>query len=137
VFPALRTAVMGDLFARKWAPLIDANNGGSAVAFPRTLANAVNGIKDVDTVITGHSTTTLGSGRSMTFVRSNPVMKWSDFQEYADFTRDLVAAAEAAMKAGKNVDVAVNSLKLPDRYKEYNTANLKADVQRVYDELKR
>jgi cyclase len=137
VFPALRTAVMGDLFARKWAPLIDANNGGSAVAFPRTLANAVNGIKDVDTVITGHSTTTLGSGRSMTFVRSNPVMKWSDFQEYADFTRDLVAAAEAAMKAGKNVDDAVNSLKLPERYKDYNTANLKADVQRVYDELKR
>jgi len=137
VFPALRTAVMGDLFARKWAPLIDANNGGSAVAFPRTLANAVNGIKDVDTVITGHSTTTLGSGRSMTFVRSNPVMKWSDFQEYADFTRDLVAGAEAAMKAGKNVDDALNSLKLPDRYKDYNTANLKADVQRVYDELKR
>jgi len=137
VFPALRTAVMGDLFARKWAPLIDANNGGSAVAFPRTLANAINGIKDVDTVITGHSTTTLGSGRSMTFVRSNPVMKWSDFQEYADFTRDLVAAAEAAMKAGKNADDAVNSLKLPGRYKDYNTANLKADVQRVYDELKR
>jgi hypothetical protein len=26
---------------------------------------------------------------------------------------------------------------LPDRYKDYNTANLKADVQRVYDELKR
>jgi cyclase len=137
VFQALRTAVMGDLFARKWAPLIDANNGGSAVAFPRTLAKAVNGIKDVDTVITGHSTTTLGSGRNMTFVRSNPVMKWGDFQEYADFTRDLVAAAEAAMKAGKNVDDAVNSLKLPDRYKDYNTANLKADVQRVYDELKR
>src|SRR5262245_19949766 len=137
VFPALRTAVMGDLFARKWAPLTDANNGGSAVAFPRTLANAVNGIKDVDTVITGHSTTTLGSGRNMTFVRSNPLMKWSDFQEYADFTRDLVAAAEAAMKAGKNVDDAVNNLKLPDRYKDYNTANLKADVQRVYEELKR
>jgi cyclase len=137
VFPALRTAVMGDLFARKWAPLIDANNGGSAVAFPRTLAKAVNGIKDVETVITGHSTTTLGSGRNMTFARSNPVMKWGDFQEYAAFTRDLVVAAEAAMKAGKNVDDAVNSLKLPDRYKDYNTANLKADVQRVYDELKR
>ena len=137
VFPALRTAVMGDLFARKWAPLVDANNGGSAVAFPSTLAKAVNGIKDVDTVITGHSTTTLGSGRNMAFVRSNPVMKWGDLQEYADFTRDLVAAAQAAMKAGKNVDDAVNSLKLPDRYKDYNTANLKADVQRVYDELKR
>ena len=137
VFPALRTAVMGDLFARKWAPLIDANNGGSAIAFPQTLAKAVNGIKDVETVITGHSTTTLGSGRNMTFVRSNPVMKWTDLQEYADFTRDLVAAAEAAMKAGKNADDAVNSLKLPDKYKDYNMANLKADVQRVYDELKR
>src|SRR5205814_10316360 len=62
VFPALRTAVMGDLFARKWAPLVDSNNGGSAVAFPKTLAKAVAGIKDVETVITGHSTTTLGSG---------------------------------------------------------------------------
>ena len=43
VFPALRTAVMGDLFARKWAPLVDAGNGGSAVAFPQTLARAVGG----------------------------------------------------------------------------------------------
>jgi len=137
VFPALRTAVMGDLFARKWAPLVDAGNGGSAVAFPQTLAKAVAGLKDVDTVITGHATTTIGSGRDVTFVRSNPVMNMADLREYADFTRDFVAAAEAAMKAGKGVDEAVSGLKLPDRYKAYNTANLKADVQRVYAELKR
>jgi len=137
VFPAMRTVVMGDLFARKWAPLVDANNGGSAVAFPRTLARAVTELKDVDTVITGHSTTTIGSGRNATFVRSNPVMRWADLQEYADFTRDFVAAAEAAMKAGKNVDEAVSALKLPEKYKDYNMTNLKADVQRVYDELKR
>jgi cyclase len=137
VFPALRTAVMGDLFARKWAPLVDANNGGSAVAFPQTLAKAVAGLKDVDTLITGHSTTTLGSGRNMSFVRSNPVMKWADLQEYADFTRDLIVAAEAAMKAGKSVDDAASGLKLPDKYKDYNMANLKTDIQRVYDELKR
>ena len=137
VFPAMRTVVMGDLFARKWAPLVDANNGGSAVAFPRTLARAVTELKDVDTVITGHSTTTMGSGRNATFVRSNPVMRWADLQEYADFTRDFVAAAEAAMKAGKNVDEAVSALKLPEKYKDYNMTNLKADVQRVYDELKR
>src|SRR3989441_3081700 len=101
VFPALRTVVMGDLFARKWAPLVDANNGGSAVAFPQTLAKAVAGLKEVDTGITGHSTTTIGSGRDVTFVRSNPVMNMADLREYADFTRDFVAAAEAAMKAGK------------------------------------
>src|SRR5438876_8486802 len=80
VFPALRTAVMGDLFARKWAPLVDSNNGGSAVAFPKTLAKAVAGIKDVETVITGHSTTTIGSGRDVTFVRSNPVMNMADLR---------------------------------------------------------
>ncbi|HYR85473.1 MAG TPA: MBL fold metallo-hydrolase [Terriglobia bacterium] len=137
VFPALRTAVMGDLFARKWAPLVDASNGGSAVAFPQTLAKAVTGLKDVDTVITGHSTTMIGSGRAATFPRSSPVMKPADLQEYADFMRDFVAAAEAAMKAGKGVDQAVSGLKLPDKYKDYNMANLKADVQRVYDELKR
>jgi glyoxylase-like metal-dependent hydrolase (beta-lactamase superfamily II) len=134
VFPALRTIVMGDLFARKWAPLVDSNNGGSATAFPQTLAKVVGGIKDVDTVITGHSTTTIGSGPGVTFVRSNPVMKWADLQEYADFMRDFVAAADAARKAGKSVDEAVNGLKLPDRYKDYNMAQAKADVQKVYDE---
>jgi cyclase len=136
VFPALRTAVMGDLFARKWAPLVDAGNGGRATAFPQTLANAVSGIRDVDTVITGHSTTTMGSGSGVTFVRSNPVMTWADLQEYAGFMREFVGAAEAARKAGKSVDEAVRGLKLPDKYKDYNMAQAPADVQRVYDESK-
>ena len=137
VFPALRTLVMGDLFARKWAPLVDSNNGGSATAFPQTLAKVVGGIRDVDTVITGHSTTTMGSGPGVTFVRSNPMMTWADLQEYADFMREFVAAADAARKAGKSVDEAVNGLKLPDRFKDYNMAQAKADVQKVYDESKR
>ena len=136
VFPAHRTVVMGDLFARKWAPLVDAANGGSAVAFPQTLAKALSGIKDVDTVITGHSTTTLGSGTSVSFARSNPVMKWADLQEYADFLREFVAAANAAKKAGKSVDEALSGLKLSGKYRDYNMANGKADIQRVYDESK-
>jgi len=135
VFPALRTVVMGDLFARKWAPLVDANNGGSAIAYPQTLAKAIAAIKDVDTVITGHSTTQTGSGRDVTFVRSNPVMKWTDLQEYQAFTREFVQAAQAARKAGKSVDEAAATLRLPDTYRSYDMANAKADVQRVYDEL--
>ena len=43
VFPALRTVVMGDLFARKWAPFADATNGGNMTAFPQTLAKAIGG----------------------------------------------------------------------------------------------
>ena len=137
VFPALRTVVMGDLFARKWAPLIDATNGGSALAFPQTLAKAVAGLKDVDTVITGHATTTVGTGRDVKFVRSNPVVTLADLREYADFTRDFVMAAQTAVKAGKGPDEAAGTLKLPDKYKDYNMTNATADVQRVYDEMKR
>jgi len=137
MFPALRTVVMGDLFARKWAPLIDATNGGSALAFPQTLAKAVAGLKDVDTVITGHATTTVGTGRDVKFVRSNPVVTLADLREYADFTRDFVMAAQTAVKAGKGPDEAAGTLKLPDKYKDYNMTNATADVQRVYDEMKR
>jgi glyoxylase-like metal-dependent hydrolase (beta-lactamase superfamily II) len=136
VFPGLRTIVVGDLFARKWAPLVDSDNGGSAIAFPQTLAKAIGAIKDVDTVITGHSTTTLGSGAGVSFVPSNPVMNWADLQEYGDFMHDFVAAAEAAKKAGKNVDDAVKGLNLPARYKDYNMARAREDVQKVYDESK-
>ena len=136
VFPALRIAVMGDLFARKWAPLVDSENGGSATAFPQTLARAVSTIKDVDTVITGHSSTTFGSGVSVWFARSNPVMKWADLQEYADFMRDFVAAAQAATKAGKSAAGAARALNLPAKYRDYNMSRAAEDVQKVYDESK-
>ena len=136
VFPALRTAVMGDLFARKWAPLVDAANGGSATAFPDTLAKALAGIKDVDNVITGHSTRTVGRGATATFLASGPVMPWRDLQEYAQFTRTFVTAAQTAMKAGKSVDDALAGLKLPDAYQDYDMTNARADIQRVYEEAK-
>jgi len=137
VFPQLRTVVMGDLFARKWAPLVDAGNGGSALAFPQTLSKTITTLKGIDTVITGHATTTSGTGAAATFTRSNPVMKWADLQEYAEFMRDFVAAARAAQTAGKSVDDAAANLNLPAKYRDYNLAQAKADVQRVYDESRR
>jgi glyoxylase-like metal-dependent hydrolase (beta-lactamase superfamily II) len=134
VFPTLQTAVMGDLFARKWAPLIDAGYGGSAVAFPETLAKAIAALGGVQTIITGHSTTTIGSGASVSFVRSNPIMTPADLPEYTDFVREFMAAADAARKAGKTVDEAAKELKLPDRYRDYVMTNARADIQRLYDE---
>jgi len=56
VFPEKRVAILGDLFPAKEAPVIDAANGGSAVAFPRTLARAIEEIKGVQRVVTGHDT---------------------------------------------------------------------------------
>src|SRR5262245_18772068 len=71
VFPALRTMHAGDMFAQKMLPLIDTMNGGSALAYPETLAKAAAGIKNVDTVIPGH----------------RPVTTWNEFKEFASFTQ--------------------------------------------------
>src|SRR4030095_11990199 len=55
LFPALRVLQTGDMFPWKDAPGCDRNNGGSCVQFPQTLAKALAGLKDYDTVIPGHS----------------------------------------------------------------------------------
>ena len=120
VFPALRVLQTGDMLAWKDAPLFDRNNGGSGVEFPKTLAKAVAGIKDVDTVIPGH----------------RPVITMADVQEYQRFMTDFVAAVQAAMKAGKTVDEAAAGLNLTAKYPGYKSERVKAAVQAIYDELK-
>src|SRR5262249_27456366 len=74
VFTSLRTVHTGDMFAWKDAPFLDRSNGGSGIEFPRTLAKAVAGLKDVDTVIPGH----IG------------VTTFKDLDEYQRFNADLV-----------------------------------------------
>jgi len=56
VFPALRVVHAGDIFSGKNIPLLDANNGGSGVLSGDTLSKAARSLKNIDTVITGHST---------------------------------------------------------------------------------
>jgi glyoxylase-like metal-dependent hydrolase (beta-lactamase superfamily II) len=120
VFPALKVMHSGDLFAGKGTPIMDTNNGGSGLEYPKTLMKAAAGIKGVESVIPGHST----------------VMTWNDFKEYGEFMRDLVAAVEQAKKAGKTADQAAADLKLPEKYKDYNMGRLKANVTTIYSELK-
>jgi cyclase len=119
VFPALRIAQMGDMFAWKDAPLCDRANGGSCVAYPKTLAAAAAALKNIDTVIPGHS----------------PMMKVGDVQEYQRFLADLVASSQAAMKAGKTVDEAVAGFSIA-KYPGYKAERVKAAVQVIYDESK-
>jgi cyclase len=119
VFPALRVMHMGDLFPWKDAPFLDRNNGGSGVDMPKTLDKALKGIKNVDTVIGGHQ----------------PVQQWKDLQEYQRFNTDLLAAVEAAKKAGKGVDDASASINLTTKYAGYESGRTKAAIQAIYDEL--
>jgi cyclase len=127
VFPAIRTMHTGDMFAWKALPYIDPSNGGSVIAHARTLANVVAAVKDVDTVITGHT----------------PVLTWSDLRDYADFNREFVAWAGTQLTAGKSVDQAAAEYKIPERYKGYTVAPspgldmAKANLEIVFNELKR
>jgi cyclase len=123
VFPTLRTLHAGDLFPGKNIPIIDSNNGGSGIRYPETLQKAHTGIKNVETIITGHSTQ----------------MTWNDLREYADFTRDFLNAVREAKKAGKTVDEVAGSWTIPAKYTGYaapQPARLKANVQAVFDEIK-
>ncbi len=119
VFPALKVMHTGDLFAGKGTPIMDTNNGGSGVEYPKTLMKAAAGIKGVESVIPGHSAVT----------------DWNAFKEYGEFIRDLVAAVEQAKKDGKTADQATD-IKLPDKYKDYNMGRLKGNVNAIYGELK-
>jgi cyclase len=119
VYPAIRVLQTGDMFAWKDAPLIDRANGGSGVEFPKTIAKALAAIKDVDTVIPGHS----------------PVMTPRDLQEYQRFTADLLAGVEAAKKSGKSAADALASINLSAKYPGYQSERVKAAVDTIYTEL--
>jgi glyoxylase-like metal-dependent hydrolase (beta-lactamase superfamily II) len=119
VFRNLKVMHAGDVFAMKGTPFIDRSNGGNGVTYPETLAKAVAGIKDVDTVIPGHSAVTT----------------WAAFVEFGAFNKAFLDYTAAAKKAGKTVDQAAAELKLPETFKEYGLRSAKANVEAIYADL--
>lgn len=119
VFPALRVAHTGDLFAGPSTPIMDTNNGGSGLAYPETVKKAAAGIKGVESVIPGHSAVTT----------------WNAFGEYGEFMQALVTAVQQAHKEGKTIDDAVAGLTLPEKFKSYGMGRAKANVTAIYGEL--
>ena len=122
VFPALRVMHMGDLFPGKQLPIMDANNGGSGVQYPVTLKKVHDGVKDVDSIITGHSTT----------------MTRSDLLEYSGFLGDFVASVRAAKKAGQSAEEVAKSWTVPAKYTGYSAPQpmrLRANVETVMKEV--
>jgi cyclase len=123
VFPELRVVHAGDIFSGKNLPLLDMNNGGSGGEIGTTLTKAHAGIKNVDSIITGHST----------------LMKWDDLAEYAQFNKDFLADVQAGMKAGKSADEIAAGWKPAAKYKDYTIADarLKTNVQAIAAEMKK
>jgi hypothetical protein len=138
VFPEKRVAYFGDLFPSKAAPVIDTAHGGSGVAFPETLSRARARITGVDRVITGHAQGLMSERdprATSTDISTPQTMTWADFEEYADFTRDFLAAVREAIAAGRSAAEAAATLRLPERYKAYDMEQAKATVAAIYREL--
>jgi len=125
VFRNIRVMHAGDVFATKGQPLIDRNNGGSGVAYPETIRKAAATIKNVNTVITGHST----------------VMKWQDFVDYGEFNKLFLDHAKASLAAGKTAEQAMADFKLPEKFKDYNIAGGRGgpggNFNVIFEELKK
>jgi hypothetical protein len=115
------------MFAWKALSYIDTSNGGSIVAHAETLGRVISTIRNVETIITGHT----------------PVLTWNELREYTDFNRDFVAWVQEQIKAGKSVDQAAADYRVPTRYKGYAISpnpqfgDAKANVEIAYKELKR
>jgi cyclase len=128
VFPALRTAHLGDLFAGKGLPLVDAANGGSVLHYPETLNKVHNGVKNVDTIINGHmpAQTT-----------------WADLKTFAEFNQDFLTWAQGALKSGKSAEDAAKEWKVPEKYTGYSPnvaalfGGLPGRLQRLQEEMKK
>jgi cyclase len=122
VFPALRVLHAGDAFPGKQIPIMDLNNGGSGVDYPDTIKKAVEGITNVDRIITGHST----------------VMTPADLSEYADFTGAFRDAVRAAKASGTSAADFVASWELPARFSGYSKGSAERTaiyVKDMFDEL--
>lgn len=119
VFPQLRVVHTGDLFPRKGTPLIDMNNGGSGVEYPATLEKALKGIRNVDTVIPGHS----------------PVTDWASLTEFTEFNRAFLTYVQNAVKGGKTAEQAIAEIKLPEKFSAYQMTGTKDNVTKIYTEL--
>jgi cyclase len=103
VFPALRAAHMGDLFAGKGLSLVDHANGGSALYYNETLKKTHAGITNVDTIINGHMGTTT---------------TWDDLGNFAAFHDDVLTWMQAQLAAGKSPEEAAKEWTLPAKYAE-------------------
>src|SRR5437016_3867177 len=120
VYPALRVMQTGDMFAWKDAPTLDKGNGGSGLEYAQTVGKALAAVKDVDTLIVGHS----------------PLRKPAELQEYQRFMTEFVAAVRNANKSGKSVEEAAASINLNSKYPGYKNERYKMAIQVIYDELK-
>ena len=117
--PALRVALTGDMFSHKGVPFIDTANGGTALRFSDTLANATATLRNVDTVVSGHF----------------DAYPFTELVRYTEFHKHLKEYALAGMRAGKPAEEVADAYMPPANLSDFVTGGLLGSfVQLIYDE---
>lgn len=139
VFPMKGVVYLGNLFPSKAVPVVEKDRGGSALAFPETLAK-VRALTGIRTAVPGHEPPAVrqhGAQKPGTVMPLSTVPQWKQFEEYADFTRELVGAIVQAKQRGKaSPQDAVSGIALPDRFKAYDMRGAAAFAAAIYEEVR-
>ena len=105
-----------------------ATTAAAASRIPTRFRRLAKGIKNVDTVINGHSPMT---------------MKWQDLVEWGEFNRYFLTYTQQSLKAGKSAEEAMKEFKVPDgKFQGYNITpgggrgGPAGNVGIIYEELK-
>jgi glyoxylase-like metal-dependent hydrolase (beta-lactamase superfamily II) len=123
-FPAHRVAVAADVFGAKNIPLLDSNNGGSAILMVDTIQKAADTFRNADVIISGHG----------------PQFTAADLRDFAELNREFMADMRAAKAAGRTVDDVAAAWKIPAKYAGYGAADpnrLKNNIRLAFAELER
>jgi hypothetical protein len=56
----------------------------------------------------------------------------ADLEEFQRYTAELLAASQAAKKAGQTAEAAAKSIKVTEKYKGYTAERLGAAIQAIY-----
>ena len=120
-FPAHRILHVADVFPGKELPIMDGNNGGTAVGYAETLTKVLAfSEKNADVLVNGHHNTTTTN---------------AELKDFIQFIRGYVGEVQAAKKAGKTVDDVAGAWKPPAGYTA-QPARVRSNAQLAFSETK-
>jgi glyoxylase-like metal-dependent hydrolase (beta-lactamase superfamily II) len=120
-FPAHRVLHLADMFPGRELPIMDSNNGGTAVGYADTLSRALAfSEKSADVIVNGHSNTTSTN---------------ADLKDFIQFVRGYVKDVQSGKAAGRTVDEVAAGWKPPTGYTA-QAPRVRANAQLVYNETK-
>jgi glyoxylase-like metal-dependent hydrolase (beta-lactamase superfamily II) len=120
-FPAHRVLHIADMFPGRELPIMDSNNGGTAVGYADTLSRALAfSEKNADAIVNGHFNTTSTN---------------ADLKDFIQFVSGYVKDVQTGKAAGRTVEEVAAGWKPPTGYTA-QVPRVRANAQLVFNETK-